>query len=240
VLEDLKAYRAGDQIAGIDADEAKAIIDSYAPLNASFWGRTDQPLFAETMRIDSNYVDGFVPSVEMTWEPCRELFPHAMTPEVLEALPRFVESLRGLHRMMGERTQTVVHGDVRLDNVMFAQSPDQHPIVLIDWQAIMISNPMQDLAYMLSQSMDTDVRRSCEEDLIAYYRDKVTELGVEGYTLEQARDDYDVAVLWIMAYPIIIGGFCDTEQQRAVKLAELVLQRSSQTVTDRNLLARLP
>lgn len=240
VLEDLKAYRAGDQIAGIDADEAEAIIDSYTPLNAAFWGKTDQPLLADTMRIDSSYVPAFVPSVEMTWERCLELFADAMTPEVREVLPRFVESLPDLHQMMGERTQTLIHGDVRLDNVMFAQTEGQHPIVLIDWQAIMISNPMQDLAYLLSQSMDTDLRRAHEEELIAHSRDKLTELGVEGYTLEQARDDYDVAVLWILAYPIIIGGFCDTEQERAVALAELVLQRSSQTITDRNLLARLP
>jgi hypothetical protein len=240
VLEDLKAYRAGDQILGIDADEAKAIIDSFTPLTAAFWGRTDQPLLADTMRIDSSYVDAFVPSVDMTWERCLELFPEAMTPEVREAVPRFVASLRDLHRMMGERTQTLIHGDVRLDNVMFAQQADQHPIVLIDWQAIMISNPMQDLAYMLSQSMDTEIRRQSEEELIAYYRDALTASGVEGYTLEQARDDYDVAVLWIMAYPIIIGGFCDTDQERSVALAELVLQRSSQTITDRNLLARLP
>ena len=240
VLEDLKAYRAGDQIAGIDVDEAKEIIDSYSPLNAAFWGQTDQPLLADTMRVDSTYIEGFVPGVEATWERCRELFSHCITPEVLEVMPRFVESLRDLHRMMGERTQTLIHGDVRLDNVMFAQTPDQHPIVLIDWQAIMISNPMQDLAYLLSQSMDTDLRRANEEALIAYSRDKLTELGVEGYSLEQARDDYDVAVLWIMAYPIIIGGFCDIEQERALALAELVLKRSTQTVTDRNLLARLP
>ncbi len=240
VLEDLKAYRAGDQVAGIDVDEGRAIIDSFTPLTAAFWDKTDQPMLADTMRIDTTYMDGFVPGLEATWERCMELFPHCMTDEVLEVLPRFVSSLRELHRMMGERTQTLIHGDIRLDNVMFANSADQHPIVLIDWQAIMISNPMQDLAYLLSQSMDTELRRANEDQLIEYYRDRLTDHGVEGYSLDQARDDYDIAVLWIMAYPIIIGGFCDTDQERAVALAELVLQRSTQTVTDRGLLALLP
>ncbi len=240
VLEDLKAYRAGDQVAGIGPDEAKRIIDAYAPLNASFWGRCDQPLLDDCMRIDSSYLEPFLPGVYGTWERCRELFPHCIAPEVLDALPRYVESMRALHAMMGARTQTLVHGDVRLDNVMFGEGPEQHPIVLIDWQAIMVSNPMQDLAYMLSQSMETELRRAHEDELIAYYRDRVTELGVEGYCIEQATADYDVGVLWIMCYPLIIGGAFDPANERGLALAEAVLRRSTTTVADRNLLSLLP
>lgn len=240
VLEDLRNYRAGDQISGISADEAKLIIDSFAPLNAAYFGKVDQPLLADCMRIDTSYRDLFLPGVFGTWEMCRDKFPHFMTPEVLEALPRYIAAMSDLHRMMGERTQTLVHGDVRLDNVMFGSDPAQHPIVLIDWQAIMISNPMQDVAYMVSQSMETDIRRECEEDLIAHARDALTAHGVEGYTLEQARSDYDVAVLWIMCYPLIIGGVCDPANERSLALAEKVLRRSTATVTDRNLLALLP
>ena len=240
VLEDLKAYRAGDQLTGIDLGEAKAIIDAYVPLNAAFWGKTDDPLLDDCMRIDSSYVEPFLPGVYGTWERCRELFADSFAPDVLAALPRYIDSMRDLHRLMGERTQTLVHGDIRLDNVMFGQTAEQAPIVLIDWQAIMVSNPMQDLGYMLSQSMDTELRRAHEDELIAYYRDRITGLGVEGYTLEQARADYDVAVLWIMCYPVIIGGVCDPTNDRGRELAAQVIQRSTQTVSDRGLLSLLP
>lgn len=240
VLEDLKHYRAGDQVAGIDADEAKMIIDAFAPLNAAFWGKTDQPLLTDCMRIDSTYMESLLPGVYGTWERCREVFPHCMTPEVLEALPHYIDSMRDLHRMMGERTQTVIHGDVRLDNVMFGQGADQHPIVLIDWQAYMISNPMQDVALMLSGSMETSIRRECEEDVIAYYRDAVTALGVEGYSLAQARADYDIAVLWLMNYPLIMGGAFDPANERGLALTEKAIQRGTQAVTDRGLLRLLP
>ena len=59
------------------------------------------------------------------------------------------------------------------------------------------------------------MRRAHEGELIAYYRDKVTELGAKGYTLAQATADYDVAVLWIMSYPLIIGGAFDPANERA-------------------------
>lgn len=239
VIEDLHSYRAGDQVEGIGPDEAKLIIDSFAPLNAAFWGRCDQPLLDTCMRIDSSYVEPFLPGVFGTWERCRELFPDCITDDVMAALPVYIDALRDLHRLMGERTQTLVHGDVRLDNVMFGADPHHDPVVLIDWQAVMVSNPMQDVAYMLSQSMDTDLRRRHEDELIAYYRDKVTELGVDGYTIEQATADYDIAALWIMAYPLIIGGAFDPANERGRTLAEKILQRSTQTVTDRGLLSIL-
>ena len=135
---------------------------------------------------------------------------------------------------MGRRTQTLVHGDVRVDNVMFGPD-DQHPVVLIDWQAVMVSNPLQDLAYLLSQNLTVDDRRAHEDELVRYYFDQLVALGVTGYTLEQCWDDYDVGVLYLLSYPLIIGGAFDPANERGKQLAEEVLRRSSQTVTDRGL-----
>ena len=236
-LEDLKAYRCGDQVDGVGAEEAKLIIDAIAPLHAAFWGRTDQPLLDNAMRIDTSYVETFPPSLDMTWENCVKLFPHAIAADVLPEVSRYVEGLRGVMKLMGQRTQTFVHGDVRLDNVMFGTG-DQHPVMLVDWQAVMVSNPAHDLSYMLSQSLDVEVRRAHEAELVEYYHDALVRNGVTDYSLEQCYDDYDVGVLFLFSYPLIIGGFCDMSP-RAVQLAEAVLQRSSATVSDRNLLRLL-
>ena len=43
-----------------------------------------------------------------------------------------------------------------------------------------------------------------------------------------------------MSYPLIIGGAFDPANERGRKLAESVVQRSSQTVSDRKLLDLLP
>ena len=238
-LEDLKAYRAGDQVDGIGPVEAKLIIDAIVPLHAAFWGSTDQPLLENQMRIDTSYLHAFLPSVEATWKNGVAVFPHAIAPDVLPEVGRYVEALPDVMRLMGKRTQTVVHGDVRLDNVMFGQGPHQHPVMLIDWQAVMVSNPAHDMSYMLSQSLHVDVRRAHEQELIEYYHAGLVSHGVTGYSLEQCFDDYDVGILFLFSYPLIIGGFCDMESPRAVQLAEAVLSRSSAAVSDRNLLRRL-
>ena len=227
------------QVDGVGVDEAKLIIDAIVPLHAAFWGQTDQPLLDNAMRIDSSYVETFPPSLDMTWENCVRLFPHAIAPDVLPEVGTYVEQIRSVMKMMGQRTQTFVHGDVRLDNVMFGSGPEQHPVMLVDWQAVMVSNPAHDLSYMLTQSLDVDVRRAHEAELVEYYHAGLVSRGVTDYSLQQCFDDYDVGILFLFSYPLIIGGFCDMTNPRAGSLAEAVLRRSSTAVSDRGLLRLL-
>jgi Ecdysteroid kinase-like family len=235
VLEDLGAYRAGDQVAGVTADEAKLIIDAIAPLHATYWGRTDIDLLANAMRIDTSYAASFPPGLFATWERGVEQFSDHIAPDVLPHVARYVENFMKFHTMMGECTQTLVHGDVRLDNAMFGGAPGQHPVMMVDWQAIMVSNPLQDLSYMLSQSLDVELRRAHETELVEYYYAKICSLGVTGFTIEQCWAAYDVGVMFLFAYPLIIGGFCDMDDPRGVQLAAAVLSRSSTTISDRGL-----
>lgn len=239
VLEDLDAYRPGDQVAGATVEECRRIIDAMAPLHAAYWGRTDTALLATAMRIDTSYAEAFPPSLYATWERCRELFAHVITPDVLAVTEQYVANLPRLHQLMGQRTQSVVHGDVRLDNVMFGDDTTVHPLVLIDWQAIMVSNPLHDLAYLLSQSLSVEDRRAHEDELIAYYCEAVRRHGAGEVTLAECTEGYDVGVMFLWSYPLIIGGFCDMDEPRAVALAEAVLSRASATISDRGLLSML-
>ena len=239
VLEDLAEYRAGDQVTGVTPDDAKLIIDAIAPLHAAFWGHCDIAMLANFMRIDTSYAEKFPPSVYGTWERGVELFSDVIAPDVLPHVPAYVEHLPALHAAMGARTQTVVHGDVRLDNVMFGGGPDQHPVVMVDWQAVMVSNPLHDLSYLLSQSLDVELRRAHETELVEYYHERLRSLGVHDVTLAECWDGYDAGVLFLFSYPLIIGGFCDMDDPRGVQLARAVLERSSATVSDRGLIRQL-
>ena len=240
VLEDLRGYRCGDQVAGCDAETAKDIIDALVPLHATFWDDTNRDILATAMRIDGEYIEGFSPAVEATWQRAVEMFGDCMTDYVRDGIEQFVGSIRDLHRMMGARTQTLVHGDVRLDNVMFGEEEGHHKIMLLDWQATMVSNPLQDVAYLLSQNVRTEERRAHELELLHHYHDRLVEHGVDNYSFEQCVDDYDVAVLFLLSYPIIVAGAFDPANERGRLLAEAFLGRSVQTVTDRDLFARLP
>lgn len=240
LLEDLGAYRAGDQVDGVTVDEARAIIDAVAPLHAAYWGRGDDPALADAMRIDSSYIEPFLPGLLGTWERAVAEFPHRIAPEVLPHVPRYVQAVGDLMRRMGTFPQTLVHGDVRLDNVMFGDGAGgRHPVMLIDWQAVMVSNPLHDLGYLLSQSLDVELRRAHERELVEHYHAQLVAHGVTGFDLAACWAAYDTAVLTLLSYPLIIAGVSVPDDPRSVALAEAVLQRASTTVADRGLLALL-
>jgi aminoglycoside phosphotransferase (APT) family kinase protein len=89
-----------------------------------------------------------------------EKFADSFTPELIALMPKYVAGLRSIMREMGNRPMTLIHGDVRMDNAMFGNGkPGLLPVVMIDWQNVMVSTPMQDMAWMLGTSVTTKVRR---------------------------------------------------------------------------------
>jgi len=239
VLEDMADYRSGDQVAGASVAEVKMIIDAIVPLHARFWGKAEGR-FPGMMQINTSYIEPFMPGVEGTWQNCIAQFGYCMTPDVIEAMPRYVAGLRDIMRRNGDRTMTLIHGDVRVDNVMFGDGKrGLAPVVMLDWQAIMVSNPMQDLAWLLNSGFDIELRRKHEDEFLAYYCERLAAAGVDGYSLTQARDDYDMGLLWMLCYPVIIGGAFDPANERGKALAEECLRRATTVVSDRGLLSRI-
>ena len=66
--------------------------------------------------------------------------------EKIDAMDRLIEWLPG-HIPEGERT-TIVHGDYRLDNMIFHPS-EPRVLAVLDWELSTLGDPMADLAYHL-------------------------------------------------------------------------------------------
>ncbi len=136
--------------------------------------------------------------------------------------------------MIGRRVQTLIHGDVRLDNLMF----DESHIILLDW-ALTISTGLHDVAYLLSQNVTTDERRAHEPELIEHYQRRLAENGVE-YPLEKCWEDYRVGVLYMFCYAVVIAGTLDPANERGASFMEKLVERASATMMDHDILSMLP
>jgi len=82
----------------------------------------------------------------------------------------------------------VVHGDYRLDNLMFP--PAGNDVVAVDWQTVTLALPARDLSYFIATSLPVADRREAEEALVETYCSELRRHGVEGYSSEQCFDDY--------------------------------------------------
>lgn len=241
LLEDLGEYTVGDQVAGCSAAEAMFILDAVVGLHARFWGKTvGDPLLASVPAVDDEFqIAGIAGGTAAGWDTVMANLGHVVPAEIQAAKDRFVPAVEQLHKWMGQRQQTVIHGDTRLDNMMFGTQPGQRDVVLLDWSLITTSG-LHDVAYLVSQNVRTDERRAHENEIIEHYHRRLVELGVTGYSLEQCWDDYKLAVLHLYAYAIVIAGTLDPSNERGAAFMRELVSRASTTVMDHDLLSLLP
>ena len=57
-------------------------------------------------------------------------------------------------------TATIVHGDYRLGNTMFAEEPPPRMVAILDWEMATIGDPLADIGYMMVQWAEADDRKS--------------------------------------------------------------------------------
>jgi Ecdysteroid kinase-like family len=241
VMEDLSGYEMGDQVQGCTAALARTVLDAVAPVHARFWGAVDDPIVGFVPRVDGDtQIAGISGGCEAGWGPCVERFGAVIDDGIKAEGHRFVPAVPELHRMMGRRDQTVIHGDMRLDNLMFGRRDQQRPLVLLDWQGILVSSGAQDLAYLLTQNVTIDERRAHESEVVEHYHRRLVEHGVTGYQLEKLWDDYRLATLYMFAYAVVIAGTLDPSNERGARFMEQLIHRASAAVTDHDLLAMLP
>jgi hypothetical protein len=237
LLEDLSAMRTGDQVEGCEAETAKKIIDAVVPLHAKYWGHPED-LTAKVKTVPR--IDGDAQSAGITagcqagWDPCMANFGHVVADPIKASRDRFLAAVPEIHRMIGRREQTIVHGDVRLDNLMF----DESNVVLLDW-ALSVSTGLQDIAYLLSQNVTTESRRAHEHELLEHYRTGLAAHGVE-YPADKAWNDYLVGVLYMFCYAVVIAGTLDPSNERGAAFMEQLVARASATMMDHDVLSLLP
>ena len=104
---------------------------------------------------------------------------------------------------------------------------------MIDWQLIARGRGPYDLAYFMSQSMDVSDRRSGERGIVERYHQTLIEHGVENYSIEQCWDDYRLAIMFCVTYPVA-GGTMDAGNERGEALIRAMMTRSFTAVIDHN------
>ncbi len=241
LLADIDQHRDGDQVIGCTLAEAEVAIDALASIQVPWWGAEDRRELDWVFRVNGEVnTGGFQAGFAAGWEPLLATFGSVVAPEIIANKDRFEAAIPTLHDRMAAGHLTLVHGDYRLDNLMFATVDGHEPVMVIDWQGILISNGTQDLAYLLSQNMPTPQRRIHERALVERYAQLLAAGGVRDYSSEQVWDDYLNSCLYLWEYAVVIGGTLDPSNDRGRAFMTALVQRSSDTLMDHDLLSRLP
>ena len=185
LLEDLAPKRQGDQIAGARDDEIEAAVRNLAGLHAPFWG---DPAIAELDWLVGGIGEEYAGFIEIVTPLFIERYQDRLPSEDAETLRAFATGVRSWVERRPP-IATLVHGDYRLDNLMFERTPSGVEVAAVDWQTLSVACGGQDLAYLLGNSSPPEQRRAHESRMLEVYREAMAEQGVV-LSAEAVHSDY--------------------------------------------------
>ena len=167
--------------------------------------------------------------MQTIWTAFVERYRTTLDDVTVDAGERVVRTIDKL-RAYAPAALTPVHGDFRLDNMLFHPDPTAaRPLVVVDWQTVQLGLGPSDVAYFLGNAFDAEVRRGCEEGLVRRYHDALLDQGVSGYSLEQCWDDYrrsSYASLIMAIFASMMVGRTDRGDQMFMAMANRSAQMS--------------
>ena len=240
VLEDLGRLRVADQTVGCTPGDAEAVVDAMACQHAYWW---ENDRLAAMPWLKSFATPPFpavlAANAEVAWPRFVDLVGADLSPQLRAFGQRLPSLVPWYFEQLDRPPRTFVHGDLRLDQLFFAVEPGDPPVTALDWQISQVGRGAYDLAYFLSQSLATDTRRACETALIARYRERLAESGID-YPTAQLQRDYRMTVALCFIYPLLAAGRIEVANERQVELLQAMANGASTAIEDHDALALSP
>jgi Ser/Thr protein kinase RdoA (MazF antagonist) len=179
LLEAIIPSEQGDVLRGCTDAQALAAVRSLAHVHAAGFNANSEARAQITSRWDARAADPDAWRSRIAAASTR--FPDIVTPDVrdrLEALPhKAADALESLQA----RTNTVIHRDAHLDNVLFRADGSA---VIIDWSGAAVGPAAIDLAHLLTSGIRAGSREDLAPTLMTAYTREWT-----AKTREPFRDD---------------------------------------------------
>jgi hypothetical protein len=194
VMSDLAPAVQGDQLTGCGEAQARAALVNLAGLHGPRWcdPALDDLGFLDVSEdgialLEAIYGEATVRFVDLYGERLGPDDP-ALLADVAAAIGNWL-------RRSPER-RSLIHGDYRLDNLMFDDRPgSDRPVIAVDWQTVGVGLAGRDVAYFLETSLLPDDRRRHERSLVESYHSALVGHGVAGHPLDECWHDYRYGTL---------------------------------------------
>jgi hypothetical protein len=197
LLEDLATAQRISHVTGVSAEAARLALRALAALHARWWRLATALEMVELQTIEGPgeaganlverlYAEGWPQFVARGVAP--------IPPEVRCFGDRLVGRLIQAEALLDEAAQTLIHGDFRLDNMLFTLPSAAPTCWLLDWEDVSFASPAIDLTWFLGGCLPL-ANSHQEELLLRFYHSCLVAGGVTDYTGEQCQRDYRHALI---------------------------------------------
>lgn len=206
IFEDLGPARGGNQLASCSAADARAGVRQAAALHAPTWekpGVVDLPW----LQTPPEVVDHIRNLYDGAQAIFRERYKDTLEPEYM----RICEELNAMRELWYGREpgpRCLMHGDFRLDNMLFDIHGGAEEIAVLDWQTVSVGNPLTDIGYFLGTGIGDPLRRAHEDELLDLYCAEMTVRGVP-LTRDAVWDDYVLGTIHGISTAVFSAAFVE-------------------------------
>ena len=184
LLDDAAPAAVGDEIRGASIEDAMLALTQLGRLHAPLIGSTSlseaQWLHRESpvnQALITQLLAGFL-----------ERYGEAVAPEQRLVCQKLADSFDDYlaEEAAEDRVHGLIHGDYRLDNMLFGRPGSLRDLTVVDWQTVTWGPAMTDVAYFLGCALRTEDRRAHYDELLAAYHRGLGEN--PPLTLDQVRE----------------------------------------------------
>jgi hypothetical protein len=235
LLGDAAPAMVGDEIRGATVEQATLALTQLAGVHGPFLG--DESLAgAQWINRESPLNQGLMAAL---YAGFTDRYSDRITPAHRDVCERLVASFDAYLAQEGEpgRPQGLIHGDYRLDNMLFGEEGADRSLTVVDWQTVTWGPAQTDVAYFLGCALPVQLRRDHYEDLLRAYH---TALGSgSALSLDDVREGVRrgsfFGVVMAIVSPMLVE-----RTERGDQMFMTMLERHCQHVIDTDAVAILP
>ena len=211
VLEDISDARPPSQVEGGSLDDALISLATLAKFHAHHW--MSEKSIAVSDRIWA--VNRLPKVIQASYARNREEFVSRFGDLVGDEKMKVIDDAQGrledLLAPLARDPWTLLHGDYRLDNIMFRPNGE---IVVIDYQLLCKGRPGWDVTYFITTALSAD-HKSEEETMLKHYHETLLLEGITNYSYQDLVDDVELTKLLLAHRLVGSRDAFDTELQNS-------------------------
>lgn len=222
LLEDINNLEQISHLEGCSLEEAKTVMKPLGTAHASLW---ESPQLRKYWLKDHGDFSNMMSFLSNRWQPViKKTYPEKISPKMQAVFDWIKENNHPLDAYTKTRPHTLLHEDLRLDNIFFDRLKNN--IVVFDWQGCCPGMGLFDPCFFLLNNCKNPLGPEQAEELITLYHQALVEGGVNAYSLNDCLSDYPFGLLLaIRIWLIIIGGIEVEKDPKAIRLLGVLLDR---------------
>lgn len=179
IMEDIRPARQGSQVDACDVDEAAVAMEQLALLHGSMWDSPDLEGREWLGKRSENGGEALAAIYEGMVSMFLTQYEGRLSDAAALAAERFTPLVGAWLCTDEGKPLTLLHGDYRLENMLFGDGPGAPPLTTVDWQTVGVGAGPSDAAYFLGAGLHTEDRRTHERELLEIYREGLVAQGIE-------------------------------------------------------------